>query len=157
MRNILNDIQNKCNDYKREKNKRNDEQINEKRIRYEWLLHIKTSGLTMTEQMTENLTEAETDYNNARREMTEKKLLSDKIKYRREGEMASSYFINLEKNQSCQRHIPRLRNDNNVYTSSQEEVNELIVEFYENLYSNQDDKIIFKNYLDEFGPSSYGI
>ena len=143
MRNILNDIQNKCNEFKHEQRKQNERLIEDKRVRYEWLHHIKTSGLNMAEQMNENLKKAETEYTAARRELTEKKILSDKIKYRREGEKATAYFINLEKNMSCQRHIPRLRNDKDVYTKSQEEVNDLIVKFYENLYSNQDSKLTF--------------
>ena len=149
MRNILNDIQNRSNDYRKKLIKQSDKEIEEKRVRYEWLTHIKTSGLVMTNEMEENLKIAESEYKNARNILTEKKIFDDKVKARKEGEMATSYFINLEKNRSCQRHIPRLRGDDNVYTKSQDEVNELIVEFYENLYSNKDDKLKF-NTPEEF-------
>ena len=145
LRIILNDLQNASIQYASNKKRLERENILEKKVRYEWLMRLKTTDVMFTEEMQRNLEIAESEYREIMRDIADKNIINDRIKHRRLGERATAYFCNLEKNQSCQKFISRLRDENNVYTNSQESVNECIRDFYKNLYTNKDDELTINN------------
>ena len=67
----------------------------------------------------------------------------------RSGKKATKYFCNLMKNTAAQKYIPKLINEDGTETQSQGEVEESIRNFYQDLYSNQDNELLFNN-IEEF-------
>ena len=123
---ILNDMQNASIQYASNKKRADREEITEKKVRFEWLLRLKTTDVTYTEEMQRNLETAEREYKQLICDIVDRNILQNRINHRKLGEKATAYFCNLEKNQVCQKFISRLRDENNVYTTTQDSVNECI-------------------------------
>ena len=108
-------------------------------------MRLKTTDVTYTEEMQRNLETAEREYKELVRDIADRNILHNRIRHRKLGEKATAYFCNLEKNQVCQKFISRLRDENNVYTTTQDSVNECIRDFYKDLYKNKDDDLTINN------------
>ena len=79
-----------------------------------------------------NLIEAELD--NIHKLRTKGAILRSKIKWAEEGEKSTSYFLNLEKTQQCNKVITQLIVENNVISDTEDILNEE-KKFYQTLYT----------------------
>ena len=95
--------------------------------------------------------EAEKEYRDALNTDTTHLSLRKRVEEMRSGEKATKYFCNLMKNQAAQKYILKLINDDGSETQCQGEVEETIREFYEKLYSNQEDELMFNSIEEFFG------
>ena len=82
LRVILNDLQNASIQYSSNKKRIQEENIQTKKTRYAWLMKLKTSNVTFTAEMQENLEEAEREYKDLVNGIAEQNILHDRIKHR---------------------------------------------------------------------------
>ena len=98
--------------------------MREKSIRYEWLNRLRSMGDVGLNE--DDWYVAKSEYEEALEEQTKMTKEASRMQEISCREKPMRFFCNLLKNQSMQRYIPKLIDDNNVPTSSQEEVNDRI-------------------------------
>ena len=94
----------------------------------------------------------EIEYNESISSRSEKFIINSKITNKVEGEKATKFFCNLQKNFSAQRYIHKLVKNNigtDITITDQNSIEKELFHFYKDLYQNQDDNLIF-NTAEEF-------
>ena len=138
---LLNDIKNETVSYSTAKHLR--ENRHEKEL-LKNLTHLQDLNCTNNppENLSEQLLNAEAEYNAFIGNRASKIFLSNKVTAKLEGEKPTSYFCSLEKNFSAQKYISKLKvkddSGSDIIITNQSEIENETKKYYEDLFDNHD-------------------
>ena len=138
---ILNDARNEIISFSvnKSRNNQNREKILLKDIQR--LDNLNNSNPLITDNHADELAQKRNEYELLIQEKSGKFLMNNKISHRVEGEKASKFFCNLQKNFAAQKYIPKLiikKNGIDTTITDQNEIESEALTYYTSLYSNKD-------------------
>ena len=141
---VLNDIKNHSSAYAAAKKREHRNILRDKLIDLTWLKKLQ-SGDRPPLNINTRVDQCETEYNSLLDDHTRKSYLSKRIRAAVEGEKATPYFLNSQKNQSAMKYISKLTITTNCGVektiTKQAEIENEIKHFYSSLYKERQNTI----------------